>query len=299
LTRDLKSPIVTGQSLEAELAESKESRMSRIKLLTLVVLVTLASSLVVAGAATAASVDNPRWATCAKKAGGKYTNTNCTKEGAGEFELQFLGEGEKQEVEAKAKGKQTFKLPSGNPVVCSALKLKKGSNVKGAKAPAPGRGEETFEYTECEVEKSAECKINKESSKKAQLATKRLMETLAYETKAGAEKEENKATLTVLEPAEGKVFAEFELSGSGCPSTGVVKVEGNAVVRNLSGGEHAEEQEFEGPESPISKYFLNSEGKSVEHSAELTTPGFRIPWIVRWTSFCGGLGIILIIAIFI
>jgi hypothetical protein len=256
-------------------------RLSRAVAMTVVTI--FAVGLATSGSAFGAEA-NPKWASCSEKAGGKFTESACKTEGSGgKFELSFLGAGEKGEVEAEANGAQKLKSV-GISLVCKRFKEK--ANVKGSEGNKPGTAESTAEESECEVEKSPECKINGEVAGKAKITTKPLKQTLAFETKAAAEnseKEKDVQTVLVTEPAEGKTLAELELSGTGCPVTGKVKAEGSYVVRMVKKGneEHASKQELEAPETPITSYFVNEGAKTVEKKAELKALGVKATYIGR------------------
>lgn len=214
--------------------------MSRIKtLVVLALMATFAMSALGVASAAALSTNSPQWQL---EAGSK-----------------ILGEGESKEVVGEQKGAQLLKS-SVATISCKTLSLSAGATIKGSKAPAPGTSAETIKYGECEVKGFSECKINGEASGKAKLETKALKDTLVFETKAAAEKEAA-PTSSLFEPAAGKVFIEFELSGT-CPITGKIKVEGKVVASNVGGENFAVTHEINS--KGAAEYFVNVENKTTK-----------------------------------
>ena len=107
-------------------------------------------------------------------------------------------------VEAEQSGVQKLE-GSGVVLACKKLKLKAGATIIGSNKPNAGKSAETLEYSECEVEGSPNCEINKEKAGKAKLTTNALTDTLVFATKKAAE-EEVAPTDTLFEPTTGKEF---------------------------------------------------------------------------------------------
>jgi hypothetical protein len=244
---------------DASIFKPKERFSMKATKIALMVLTAFGVILITSASALAASTNNPQWS---------------LKEGTGGV-LTLLASGASGTLEAAAVGKQQLK-GSGLTISCEKLKVS-GATIKGSAAPAPGTSEETIEYSECEVVGFAKCLINGKKAKEATLTTNALKDTLAFETKAAAEGEVA-PTVTLFEPVAGKVFITFSLTkdvGGACPIEGEVKVEGSVVAKNLGGETPRLTQEIEAPETAITKYFVNSAGKTEEKKAELKVLGLK------------------------
>jgi hypothetical protein len=228
--------------------------------------------------ALAASTGNPQWSLCVKKAGGKFT-AGCESAG-GEFATEALAAGETREMKGTAGEAQELQV-AGGAVVAKKLKFAHGAAMRGSNQPNPGETEETIEYEELSVPGFPACKVEQSKTVVTALKTRALKDKLAFQTKAGAEKEEG-PIVTVLKPASGNLIIEFELVGAGektCPSEGLQKVEGAIVLEDLEGEKYKEAHSFKGPAGPIAAYFVNEGGVTVEKTAELTDNGAKKAWV--------------------
>jgi hypothetical protein len=232
----------------------------------------------VAGASTtlAASTNNPQFSLCVEKVGGKL-GAGCEKAGSG-FETKSLGEGESKEVTAKTTGVDELHT-AGVTIQMKKLKFVKGAALKGSKMPNPGTTSGTIEYEELAVKGAPECKFEQSEKVVTTLKTNPLIIKLAFPTKADAEKEEGE-TVSVLEPASGKVLMEFKLTGPGCPTPSPAKVEGDLVMENVNGSKYGESRELKAPATSIEHYFVNEGGKTVEKTAELSAFGEKAGFFI-------------------
>jgi hypothetical protein len=227
--------------------------------------------------ALAASTGNPQWSLCVKKTGGKFAS-GCASAG-GEFGTEALAAGETREMKGTADEAQELQV-AGGAVVAKKLKFAHGAAMRGSNLPNPGETEETIEYEELSVPGFPECKIKQNEKEVTTLKTSALKDKLAFQTEAGAKKEEG-PIVTVVKPATGNLIIEFELvGGEKCPnSEGAQKVEGSLVMEDLEGAKYKEAHDFKGPAGSISNYFVNEGGVTVTKTAELTDNGKKRAWV--------------------
>ncbi|MGN6373735.1 MAG: hypothetical protein ACTHM1_12250 [Solirubrobacteraceae bacterium] len=239
----------------------------------------------------AAATNNPQWKLCEEVSpgSGKFTDSACSSAGVGNWEFITLKSGEERPVQAGGHGNQSLVVKSlggGTAnIVCKKVTLNSAAKVLGSNAPDAGSAEAILEYGSCEEEGNKSCEINKVSGGAATIATHALKATLVYSSLAGAEKENEAETETLLEPKEGATFASLEL-GPTCKAAGFYSFEGHALAENLKASEHLAIHEVAFKEG--AKYWSNEAGKSVEHSvaalksstgAELKIKGTVEIWI--------------------
>ena len=248
--------------------------MRRIRSITVSALTFLAVGAITAPLALAASNNNPYWSLCVANEAGKFAS-GCEAAGT-TFEQFTLGEGENKE--AKASGGTQLLPVSGGTVVANKLKFATGASVLGSKEPNPGTSGETIEFEETSVKGAPECKIEQSKKPTTVLTTLALRGKLAFQTKAAAEAEEG-PTVTILEPASGSTFMEFELVGATCPTTGTQTVLGSLALENVEGAKYKEKHESKSGSS--TSYFVNESGATVAKTAEIKDNGTKvIPLVV-------------------
>jgi hypothetical protein len=220
-----------------------------------------AVALVAASVALAASTNNPQY----KVAGA------------------ILGSGNTRIFTVTQVNTQTLK-GTGLTIECTGLKAEAGATIIGSAAPNPGTSKETLEYSGCTVKNFPKCKVNGHIP--GEIKTQPLINKLAFETKAAAEKEKE-PTVTVLTPEAEKEpkFALFTLTEENkgtkeCPLTGEVGSKGSVALKNVAKAEEeTETHELEGTEPALKAYWLNEGGESTEHKVRLEVAGLAATYV--------------------